>query len=226
VLDVEGNTTVIEPQPVDEKLRQAFQSLGDTSAAWREEELERVWKAVSGDLPAGERQEIVDRMATDPAYAEAWRVAQTLWSVSHGEGAARAAPPSRNWVPVWLAAAAVVIIGVGAVLVQLTRTPDSEFREQAQYVVESLVPSDATLPRAMFRLRWAPGPEGSRYDVRVTTEDLRVLATAADLTDPELVIGRDLLQGVASGARILWQVDTSLPDGARVSSRTFVARVE
>jgi hypothetical protein len=226
VPDVEGNTTVIEPHPVDEKLRQAFQAIGDTSDALREEELERVWKAVSGDLPAGERQEIVDRMATDPAYAEAWRVAQTLWSVSLGESAAPAASPSRNWVPAWLAVAAVVIVGVGVVLVQVTRTPDSEFREQSQYVIESLVPSDATLPRSMFRLRWAPGPDGSRYVVRVTTEDLRVLATAADLTVPELVIERDLLQGVASGARILWQVDTALPDGARVSSRTFVARVE
>jgi hypothetical protein len=226
VPDVEGNTTVIEPHPADKTLRQAFQSLGDPSATLGEQELARVWNAISGDLPAEERREIVDRVATDPAYAEAWRVAQALWSASHDKGGPSVASPSRKWVPVWLAAAAVVIVGVGAVFLQLSRTPDSEFREQGQYVVESLVPTDAMLPRETFRLRWAPGPQGSRYDVRVTTEDLRVLATAADLTNPELVVERDLLQGVASGARILWQVDTALPDGARVSSRTFVARVE
>ena len=62
---------------------------------------------------------------------------------------------------------------------------------------------DATLPRDAFRLRWTPGPQDSRYQVRVTTEDLRVLTTVSDLTVPELVLDRELLSGVAPGARVL-----------------------
>jgi hypothetical protein len=62
--------------------------------------------------------------------------------------------------------------------------------------------------------------------VRVTTDDLRVLTVAADLTMPELVIQRDLLSQVAPGARVLWQVDVMLPGGKRVSSQTFTTRVQ
>ena len=69
----------------------------------------------------------------------------------------------------------------------LNPPPGDEFRASPAFVVESLVPADAALPRDAFRLRWTPGPEGSRYQVRVTTEDLQVLATAADLTAPEFV---------------------------------------
>ena len=94
----------------------------------------------------------------------------------------------------------------------------NEFRDQAGYVVRSLVPSETLLSRDAFRLRWTPAPQGSRYQVRVTTEDLRVLATAEDLTVPELLVERERLTGLSAGARVLWQVDVSGPGGERVSS--------
>ena len=212
----------------DEELRKAFQSLGDTS---REElssaDLDQVWRAVSEDLPAVERRALVERMATDPALAEAWRVAQELYR--EAPRPIRAATSARLRILSWMPAAAAVLlvaIGVG-VIVQLSRptVPDT-FRDSQTYVVESLVPSDTTLARNAFRLRWTPGPEGSRYHVRVTTEDLKVLTTVSDLTAPELEVSGDLLSAVAPGSLVFWQVDVMLPEGRTVSSPTFAVRVQ
>ena len=106
----------------------------------------------------------------------------------------------RFWTRPWLAAAAVLLVGAAVgVVFQLTPAPrDDTFRDADHYVIEPLVQPDATLPRDAFRLRWTPGPPDSRYQVRVTTEDLRVLTTASDLTVPELVLGSDLLSGLRS----------------------------
>ena len=92
--------------------------------------------------------------------------------------------------------------------------------------MESLVPPDLALPRDAFRLRWTPGPEGSRYQVRVTTEDLKLLATAADLMAPEFAVDPAVLAGLSSGARVFWQVDVSLANGARRTSSTFITRLK
>ena len=224
---VEGDAIVTDRQAADEKLREAFQSLGDTA---REEpsaaELEQIWQAVSGELPAPERLELVERSASDPALAEAWRVAQELWRAVP-QPVPTPARDARSWTRSWMAAAAVLLVGV-AVGLFLQLSPDrrdSAFRDSDRYVIEPLVQPDATLPRDAFRLRWTPGPQDSRYQVRVTSEDLQVLTTVSDLTVPELVLDRDLLTSVAPGARVLWQVDVTLPGGETVSSQTFTVRV-
>jgi hypothetical protein len=122
--------------------------------------------------------------------------------------------------------AAALLLGVSIGVVSwVNLQPADELRDPGSYQVNSLVPAETVMPRETFRLRWTPGPQGSRYDVRVTTEDLRELATAQDLTEPELVVERDRLAGLLPGARVLWQVDVRLPTGERVSSQTFVARV-
>ena len=132
-----------------------------------------------------------------------------------------------RWTSPWLAAAAALLLSTTIGLVWLLNGPSGdEFRAPPGYVVESLVPADMPLPRDGFTLRWTPGPEGSRYQVRLTTEDLRVLATAADLTAPELVVEPAVLAGLPGGASVLWQVDVSLPAGQRITSPTFVTRVE
>jgi len=213
-------------QPADDTLRDAFQSLaesghGEVSAA----DLDLVWRAVSGDLPAAERRDLVDRTATDPALAEAWRVAREL---RHASAPATTASPAR-FVPrrSWLAAAALLLVGVATAVV--FRLPpfsrEETFRDADHYVVEPLVQADATLPRNAFRLRWRAGPPDSRYRVRVTTEDLRILATVSDLTVPELVVDARELASVAPGSRVLWQVDVTLPGGESISSQTFSVRV-
>lgn len=226
--DGEGDARVSDRQAAtsEQALRDAFQALGDTA---RDEvapdDLERIWRAVSGELPVDERHALVDRLATDPSLAEAWRVAYELWSASGRD--APAARPARIWTRSWMAAAAVVLVSVAVgLMVQRSASRDDVFRDTARYAVEALVPSDAVLPRDAFRLRWSPGPADARYQVRVTTEELRVLTTMTDLTAPEAVVDPSVLASVPSGSRVLWQVDATLPGGETVSSRTFIVRVQ
>ena len=214
-------------QDADDRLRAAFRSLSaDGRTDCSREELERVWRAVSGELPADERHEIVDRMATQPAVAEAWRIAHELRAAQLERlenGAERAA---RSWRPAWIGLAALLVLSVGVGLLQLRRAPTDTFRDTGRTVVEPLIASDAALPRDRFVLRWKPGPDGSRYQVRVTTDDLRVLTTATDLTAPELTVPPERLSDLAAGARVLWQVVVALPGGETASSETFVVRVQ
>jgi hypothetical protein len=210
-------------------LRAAFQALGESAAGpCPEADLERVWLAVSGELPAAERRALVERMATDRALAEAWRVAAELWRASQEKAApeAETQAPRWAWSLGWVAAAAALVVVVGGTAVLWRGGPGGDvLRDQAPVAIESLVPAGTALPRDDFRLRWTPGPEGSRYEVRVTSEDLRLLATATGLMAAEFVVVPAQLVDVGPGARVLWQVDLVLPDGGRVASQTFVMAV-
>jgi hypothetical protein len=227
----EGNRLVSDrqiPFERDERLRNAFQALSETSAEeLSAADVERVWQAVAGELPAEERRELVDRMSREPALAEAWRAAQELRRAAAGATDAATAKP-RFWTTSWLAAAAVLLIGVAAGIA-LRFSPfdrNDTFRGADHYVIEPLVPQDTALPREAFRLRWNAGPPDTRYQVRVTTEDLRLITSVSDLGVPELVVDPSLLSSLAPGARLLWQVEATLPGGGSVSSQTFIARVQ
>jgi hypothetical protein len=158
-------------------------------------------------------------------------VASELWRASlasAGSGAAaNTAGLATRWAPRWLAAAAALLLVTTIGVISLrNRPPGDEFRASPGFVVESLVPAGQALPRDAFRLRWTPGPEGSRYQVRVTTEDLQVLATAADLTAPEFAVDPAAISRLPGGASVFWQVDALLPNGERLTSSTFITRVE
>jgi hypothetical protein len=188
---------------------------------------DRIWLAVSGELPPEDRRELVDRMASNPASAEAWRVAHELWQASRAHTDVVIAPDRMmRWPSNWLLAAATFAIATTIAVASLFNTPPAdEFRASSGYIVSSLVQAETPLPRDAFRLRWTPGPEGSRYRVRVTTEDLQVLATAAELTVAELVVQPAALARLSDGGSVFWQVDVMLPSGERITSPTFVARV-
>jgi hypothetical protein len=210
----------------DARLREAFRALADTSQADVSEELrERIWLAVSGELPAAERRELVDRMATDAACAEAWRVANELWQALQEQGEVAPARVAR-WKSPWLAAAAALLVSTAVGVWLLNQPSGDEFRASPDYVVESLVPEDVPVPRTAFRLRWTPGPIGSRYQVRVTTADLQLLAMPVDRATAEIVLDPEVLSTVPGGGSVLWQVDVLLPSGQRITSPTFVTRVE
>lgn len=213
----------------DDRLRMAFQSLSD---GWDEEcppaLLEQIWKAASGDLSRHEMEAVLDAVAEHPAAAEAWRIAFALRAETSAEQPARRAPHTTwRWLPSYLAAAAVVLVGVTVALIRTGEAPPaSDYRSVSGYVIESTVDHDTALPRAALRLRWTPGPEGVRYHVRVTTEDLRVVSSQADLDAPEYLVPDDALREVPPGARVLWQVEAELPDGGTVASQTFVVRLQ
>jgi hypothetical protein len=228
--DGEGNAPVTDLRGSDERLAEAFRARATDDTEVPEDLRERIWLAVSGVLPPEERRELVQRTVTDPGAAEAWRVAGEVWRASQTSvagGAAVAASPATRWTPRWLAAAAVLVLGTAIGVISLLNRPaGDEFRASSEVVVESLLPADGALPRDRFTVRWTPGPEGSRYEVRVTTEDLRVLATGADLTVPAFTVEPALLAALPTDANVLWQVEITLPGGGRLASPTFSTRVE
>ena len=214
------------PRNVETALRDAFQSVAaQSSRDCTSEEVERIWLAVSGTLEIEQRRDLIDRMATDPALAQAWRVAHELERARQGESMLTVTP-ARPWLRTALMGIAATLILAAGVRLYVNRTPSDEYRAGASYVVESQIASDATLPRDAFVLRWKPGPDGSRYTVRVTTEDLKLLATATEITAPELSVPRETVAPLASGTRVLWQVVMSVPSGETISSQTFVVRVQ
>ena len=219
-----GITTVTEPRGSDERLAEAFRALGDTHGTEVPEDLrERIWLAVSGDLPPEERRELVERTVTDPGMrrglARRERVVAGVAGLRGWWGRVARLGLAARWAPRWLAAAAVLLLGTTIGVVSLLNPPPGdEFRASSGCVVESLVPADVALPRDAFRLRWTPGPEGSRYQVRVTTEDLQVLATAADLTAPEFVVEPAVLAGcpVEPACSGRWMCRSRTANGSRL----------
>jgi hypothetical protein len=220
---------VTETEFESARLRRAFTALEDLPVPEISDDVrERIWLAVSGVLPPDERRELIERTALDPACAEAWRVAHEMWLASQESVAPLITPAGTAcWTSPWLAAAAVLLFVTTLGIASLFNPPPAdEYRTSPGYTVGSLVPDDMPLSRDAFRLRWTPGPAGSRYQVRVTTEDLRVLATAADLTVAELVVEPAVLASLPDGATVFWQVDVSLPTGERISSPAFAVRVQ
>jgi hypothetical protein len=211
----------------DDTLRRAFESLADSTAAECDpEDLDRIWLAVAGQLPAVERRDLVDRIGTNPELAAAWRAAHEL---QRGLFPAGAAGQRRGrWrCASWLAAAAALVLAFTVVIVSRRDRPAEDiWRAPDRYAIEALVTADAALPRDAFRLGWSPGPKDARYQVRVTTEDLRVLSTAVDLIEPAFAIDRALLEDLPPGSRVFWQVEATLPSGERETSPTFVVRVQ
>jgi hypothetical protein len=131
-----------------------------------------------------------------------------------------------RWFP--LAAAAAVVISLAAIAVLYWPPSDMApvYRAPGGEWLQSAIPEEAPLPRERCLLRWTPGPEGTVYQVRVTNQKLDVLARAGGLEAPEFLVPVEALEGVAPGARIVWQVTARLPDGKKVDSTSFLARVE
>lgn len=210
----------------DARLREAFQAFSDVGDD--EVDTVRVWQAVTGELSAEERRDIVDKVASDAGYAEAWRIATEL-ARAQGEtvgGAkstvAAAVPEKRAWrYPVWAAAAALVAGVVGFYLLGM-QAPSAPIYRGA---VDSLVASDTRLPRDEFRLEWS-GPPGSRFDVRVTTGELQLVEQVSGLDESSYVVPADRFDGVSSGTTIFWQVEATLTDGSVVESETFIVQLE
>ncbi len=214
------------------RLREAFLGLSESEGTGEGHvDTLQVWKAVAGELGPEERLEVIDKVALEPGYAEAWRLATELFEASGGA----IADPSRETVlperrpyalwrsPYVLAAAAVLLAGfLGAIVSRSPRSEGPVYRGEA---VVPLTGADESLPRQAFRLRWQ-APEGARFDVRVTAEDLRILDTASGLSSPEYTVPAERLQGLPEGAKVFWQVEATLPDGSVVQSRTFIAEVK
>ena len=146
---------------------------------------------------------------------------------AEGVEASRASrrPGPLAWIGV---AAAVTAIAVGgAALVRRGREVDRPlFRDSERLAIRSLVPESIPLSRARCVLRWSGGPAGTRYNVEVATERLEIVDRARDLDRPEYLVPAKALAALPPGARLLWQVELRAPDGSRLTSPTFVNRLD
>jgi hypothetical protein len=207
----------------DDTLRAAFQRLAE-AAPGEGVDLDRVWRAVSGEAPSEERREVVARVADDPSWALAWRLAHELWSASREGTAPAVHHRPHGAVARWGTLAAGLVLALGAGL-WLRPAPDAGYRAEATAAVRPLVAEEATLPRARFVLRWE-GPPGATFDLRVTSDDLGRVHTATGLKTAEYQVPEEFLRPLPAGARLLWQVDARAPGGRAVSGDTFVVKVE
>ena len=158
------------------------------------------------------------------ACAEAWRLAREVGGTLPLPEALDPALPRPRWggFGTLLAAAAAAVV----LATTLARPPLSPYREVGAVVVRSRIPEGRPLSRSQCVLRWSPGPAGSHYDLRVATEDLTILAVVRGLEATEYRIPASALAPLPAGAKLLWQVEALSPDGTRLSSMTFVTRIE
>lgn len=190
---------------------------------------ETLWSAVRGELPAQQMGEVLDHVAACAACAEDWRLAA---EINRQEERAAAVPgkviPGRfgQWRPLAAAAAlaAGLLIAVGVYRTQQPVQP-SAYRGVPHAGISSVLPQGQALPREAAVLRWSPSAGAVSYDVQVSTEDLRTVATAKGQTGTEYRIPPSALAGLPPGARLLWQVDAVRPDGTHETSPTFVTAV-
>lgn len=211
------------------RLRRAFAAESHAPEPAACPQPEKIWEAVRGELPPAQARTVVEHMAACPSCAEDWRLAVALQKPATASNVISAAERFsvgrrlRNW---GLAAAAVLALAVvGVQLVPRGDVPPT-YRGN-EVTIQSLVDEGQALPRQQFLLRWsAPETPGATYDVEVSTEDLRVVATGDDLREPRFLVPAHALAGLPPGARLMWKVDAELPQGGRVTSTTFFTTVE
>ena len=189
---------------------------------------DRIWRAVAGELPPAEAQEIAELAARDPAVAQAWRLAHELHAAlpaaeSTRRGSLLRFPGAAAGAPLRWALVATLAVALGTGLWLRLGPPAGETLRggEAVLAITPRVADGAELSRRDLVLRWTPLPGSeARYTLRLTTGDLALLAEARDLPAAEYRVPPSALAGVPAGSTLLWQVDGRLPDGRVVSSST------
>jgi len=218
-----------------EDLRKSFVSPPDGSSAAEDcPAPEQIMKAVLGQLSTEENRSLADHSTVCPACTLAWKLARDF--VEESDLEARDVAPNSvirtrwrprlqwRWVPA--AAALAAALALVAILVPSQESTEPVLRTLEREEIESTTPEDEPLPADRFTLRWSPGPEGARYDIRVTDRRLEHLAGAASLERPEYTVPANALANLERGSLVLWQVEAVLPDGRRIVSQTFVTPLE
>ncbi len=215
---------------------------------------EALWSARHGEGDAEDRRRTVEHLARCAGCAADWtllgpaedspmgaglrpaRAGHSPAPTRHGPAPTPQAtePPRvrrpRRW-PLLLGAAAAVVLIVLVVRVPLDRdAPPPAVERSAESAgaaaIRALAGTDAVLPRDRAVLRWTDlGPE-ARYTLDVAGEDLALLVTARGLARPEYALPAGALAAVPAGGSVTWRVEAVLPDGRRVASEAFRARVD
>jgi putative zinc finger protein len=207
-----------------QRLRRAFASLGQGHASTSAcPAPERLWAAVHGELPPEDVRPLVSHLLECGACAEAWRLAREIGARPE----VATVRSARRWWGGWGAVAAglaAVALGASALLQGPHGTPG--YREGRRDEIRSLVPESRPLARSRAVLRWTPGPDGATYAVQVATDRLEPVLRAQGLAVPEVLVPPDKVASLPAGTKLLWRVEAVAPDGSRLTSSTFVARLE
>jgi len=182
------------------ELRRLTETKGDGAECYR---VETLWESATGRLARAENRAVVLHIAECASCATAWELARELGPA--GEAAGRApAPTRRRWIPA--VAAAVLLATVAAWLWKPMEVHEPAYRDTSGDWIVSELEVGRLLERTDCTLRWSAGPEGTTYDVRVTTADLTPIAQGLDLAEPSFRVdpsslASDPVEGDRAAAR-------------------------
>jgi len=225
---------IVTPENLtDERLREAFRSRESVASPGGDcPDTEMVWQAVRRELPHERIREIGLHATTCAACAEAWRLARDVAReapadvLSFQRPSGRSSHARRWWIGGTLAAAAALVLF--ALLLPTGPAfgpPGQGTLRGAEETIRPVTDLASPLSREPCTLRWQ-GPADSRWEIRVATEDLRVIAEARNLDATEYTVPAEALADLPPGSSIVWQVHANLPDGRRLASRSFVQSLE
>lgn len=189
---------------------------------------EQIWDSAREMLPGRADRLVVAHIAECTACAAARRIARDLpGGPSNRRYRPALAADQEDLGSVGAAAAMVIAVG-GAGLYLLSRDAGRApvFRAQQEDWIQPVAERAASLPRGKFILRWTAGPEGTTFDIRVTTERPGLTRLFPRPRPPGVRVPKEALDPIPPGSRVFWQVTAYLPDGHRSDSATFVTLVE
>jgi hypothetical protein len=221
-------------EPGMEWMRHEFASIRNVAGDGRFcPSAEELWDSAMERIHGLENETVVRHMASCGVCAASWRMATEMQQEApqeeHLGGTERR---SRELVrPRWvgLAAAAVLIMVAGIVIVRQLETvapPPPTYRAAPWGNLAPLTDPAVPLPRNDMTLRWKGAPQGTIYDLRVTTDRLVSLHRAFDIETTSYQVPSEKLAALPPGSIVLWTVTARLPDGRIWNSRAFQARVE
>ncbi len=226
------------PGEIDlERLRAGFAAHSPeppSSAAGPCPEPGTIYDAVRGRLAPRELRAVVEHVAACPGCAQEWRLAMAFEEATAEDDSvpdvhpAAACPRSPLHLVSIAATFVIALLAAGVWYTGGDFAPEEApvYRDAGPGEIVSLLGDGAALDRNDPVLRWRLGeegaPEGTTYDVLVSTSDLVPVVEEYDLPEPELRIPADALAQVGEDVDLAWRVTARLPEGGEVVSRTFV----
>ncbi|MCA9706040.1 MAG: hypothetical protein KDK70_09355 [Myxococcales bacterium] len=210
---------------------------------------EALWEAVRGEAEPAQVAALVDRMADDRALAEDWRMARAFAAAADedaaadegaGEGKGEPAslptevaadePASRGDYLRWGALVALVAAAVLLVLAwprggASPYEPDDGRMRGASGGIEALR-GEGPVSAGDAVLQWSEVPGAVRYELHVSTGDLRPRLHERDVRGTSWTLPAEVLREAAKGETLLWRVEAVTADGTRVTSETFALTVQ